>query len=82
MDAYIGRFVLVVVTPVVMGLAAWFSVWAAENLPGAPNIAAKDLGEIATGAVLGVALVAYKWLDNRGNHEVQEANIDAAGPQG
>lgn len=69
MDQYIGRIVAVVVTPVVMGASAWFATWASEHLPGAPEIAAKDLGELAAAGALGAALVLYKWLDNRGKHE-------------
>jgi len=51
-------------------LAGWLSQWAAENMPGAPNL---DSGEltIAFVAGAGVALGAvYKWLDNRGKYEL------------
>lgn len=69
MEAYIGRIVAVLVGPIVIGASAWFSTWAAENLPGAPNISAGDLGEVAAAGALGAALGLYKWLDNRGKHE-------------
>ena len=65
---YIGRIV-VVLSPIVLGLAAWFSSWAAENFPGAPQIDAEQLGQVAIAGVLGAAALIYKWLDNRGKYE-------------
>lgn len=70
MEQYIGRIVAVLVGPIVIGASAWFSTWAAKNLPGAPNIPAKELGELAVGGALASALLLYKWLDNRGKQEV------------
>jgi hypothetical protein len=68
-DQYIGRIVAVLVGPIVIGASAWFSTWAAKNLPGAPQIPAKELGEIAASGAVASALLLYKWLDNRGKHE-------------
>lgn len=68
MDKYIGRIV-VLITPVILGLAAWFSTWAAEHLPGAPNIPASDIAEVAVAGVLAAGAAIYKWLSNRGNFE-------------
>ena len=68
MEQYIGRIV-VIFSPILFGLAAWFSTWCADNLPGTPQIAPKDLGEIAVAGVLAAGLALYKWLDNRGKHE-------------
>jgi hypothetical protein len=69
MEQYIGRIVALVVGPLVVGASAWFSTWAAKNLPGAPNIPAKELGEVAAAGAVAAGLGIYKWLDNRGKHE-------------
>lgn len=69
MDQYVGRIVTFIVTPIVAGLAAWLVPWVAENFPGAPNLNANELAEIGVAAVVAVAAVAFKWLDNRGKFE-------------
>jgi hypothetical protein len=71
MEQYIGRIIALIVGPVVIGATAWFSTWAAENLPGAPNIPAKELGEIAAAGAVAAGLGIYQWLKNRGEYERQ-----------
>jgi hypothetical protein len=71
---YIGR-VVVVLSPIVLGLAAWFSAWAAENFPGAPQIDSEQLGQIAVAGVLAAGAAIYKWLDNRGQQELADPNV-------
>lgn len=72
MEAYIGRIVAVLVGPIVVGASAWFATWAAENLPGAPNISAGDLGEVAAAGALAAGLGIYQWLRNRGDYEARK----------
>lgn len=72
MEQYIGR-VVVVLSPIILGLAAWFSTWAADNLPGAPSIDSEQLGQIAVAGVLAAGAAVYKWLDNRGKYERGES---------
>lgn len=69
MDAYIGRIVTFVVTPIMAGIVAWFVPWAADHLPGAPNFDRDNLTLLGVSGVLAVGGVIYKWLDNRGKHE-------------
>jgi hypothetical protein len=72
---YVGRIVAFVVTPIVAGITAWFVPWAAENLPGHPNLDRDNLTLLAVAGVVAVGGAAYKWLDNRGKSEQIEASF-------
>lgn len=71
MDVYVGRIVAFVVTPITAGITAWLVPWAAEHLPGHPNLDGENLTLLAVAGVVAVGGAAYKWLDNRGKHELQ-----------
>lgn len=69
MDPYIGRIVTFVLTPILAGIVAWFVPWAAENLPGAPNLDKDNLTLLGVSGVVALGGAIYKWLDNRGKYE-------------
>lgn len=69
MKAYTGRIVAFVVTPITAGVTAWFVPWAAEHLPGHPNLDRDNVTLLAVAGVVSVGASAYKWLENRGKHE-------------
>lgn len=70
MDQYVGRIVAFVVTPLVTGVTAWLVPWAAEHLPGHPNLDRDNLTLLGVAGVIAVGGAAWKWLDNRGKHEL------------
>ena len=69
MDEYVGRIVAFIVTPIVAGITAWLVPWAAENLPGHPNLNGDQVTLLAVAGIVAVGGVAYKWLENRGKFE-------------
>jgi hypothetical protein len=71
---YIGRIVTLL-SPVFAGVAGWVATLAAEYLPGAPDLDEAELTAIFVAGALAAAGVLFKWIDNRGDHEVQEAAI-------
>lgn len=73
---YIGRIVTGVVTPILAGLSASFAIWAADNLPGSPQVDDTALATVGAAAALAVGAAIYKWLDNLGKHERQQAELD------
>jgi len=69
MDEYVGRIVAFVVTPIVAGITAWLVPWAAEHLPGHPNLDGDQVTLLAVAGIVAVGGVVYKWLENRGKFE-------------
>ena len=82
LEEYIGRIVAVVVTPVVSGLSGAFAIWAAENLPGAPELDATALAAIGSAAALAAAGALIQWLHNRGKYEERQDLLTQGGDQG
>lgn len=71
---YIGRIVAFVLTPVLLPLATSFAVWAQDFL--GVNLSGDQLTAYVVTFVIGLALVIYKWLANRGEWERAIAWID------
>ena len=67
-NPYLGRIV-VILSPIFLGIGAWLATWIADNLPGNPEISGEDVQFVILGAFLALAGIVYKWLDNRGKHE-------------
>jgi hypothetical protein len=73
LEQYIGR-VVVVLTPVFAGLAGWLATWAADHLPGNPQL---DSGEITAIFVAGAGAATsalLSWL--KGRREYEERRSD------
>lgn len=80
MEQYIGRIVAFVLTPILLTVVTPLAVWAQAKL-GVHLDPAEVVAYIVTIGT-GIALVAYKWLHNRGEFEkgVQLLeNLHAAG---
>lgn len=67
-NPYLGRIV-VLITPIFVGIAGWLTQWVADHFPGAPNLDAGELSLIFVAGALAAASAVYKWLDNRGKYE-------------
>lgn len=85
---YIGRFVAWALAPVL--LVAVPPVVHALNSALGTHFSNQQLSNIAIAIVVGLALVLYKWLHNRGKWEnflawlehVEKTGADVAGPPG
>ena len=69
---YLGRIV-VIVSPIFLGVGAWLATWIADSLPGNPEVNPEDIQFVILTAFVAIASLAYKWLDNRGKWEREEA---------
>lgn len=67
MEQYIGRIVAFVLTPLLLTVVTPLAVWAQAQL-GINLNPAEVVAYIVTVGT-GIALVAYKWLHNRGEFE-------------
>lgn len=67
MEQYIGRIVAFVLTPLLLTVITPLAVWAQAKL-GIDLNPAEIVAYIVTVGT-GIALVAYKWLHNRGEYE-------------
>lgn len=67
---YIGRIV-VLLTPIFAGVSGWICQLVADNFPGAPALEDGELTAIFVAGAGAAAAAVYKWLDNRGKHELQ-----------
>lgn len=76
MDQYIGRIV-VLITPLFAGVSGWIVAWIGENFPGAPTLDERELTALFIAGAGAAAAAIYKWLDNRGKFERNEA-VDGA----
>ena len=75
-----AKIVAGVLTPIISGLSASFAVWAAENLPGSPQVDDTTLTGIGAAAALAAGAVLFKYIDNRGKYERQQAELDNVPP--
>lgn len=68
--------IIVLLTPVFVGISGWICQWVADHFPGAPAL---DQGELTAvfvaGALAGVTVVA-QWLHGWQKHEARQAAAD------
>lgn len=83
-NPYIGRIV-VLLTPVFAGVAAWLVAWIAENLPGSPVVDGSELTALSVAGALAAGGAVIQWLNNRGKYEqgqelIAEVQAQEQGP--
>lgn len=73
-EAYIGRIVAGVVTPLLLPLAGAFAIWV--NKATGLDLDGAELTAYVGTVVTGVAAVGYKWLSNRGEYEKLKLELE------
>jgi hypothetical protein len=71
LETYISRIV-VVLTPIFAGLAGWVATWAAEHLPGGPQLDATEMTAIFVAGVGAAVSAVLAWLKGRREYEARE----------
>jgi uncharacterized BrkB/YihY/UPF0761 family membrane protein len=69
-NPYIGRIV-VLLTPILAGVAGYIAQLAAKYLPGAPELDQGELTAIFVAGAAAVIPVVVTWLYNLGKHETK-----------
>lgn len=72
-ESNIGRVVAFVITPIITTVTGVVTLWLTRNLGVHIDPAAAAAFVVTT--VGGVALGAFKWLENRGNWEVEVGKV-------
>jgi len=69
--SHVGRIVAFVLTPILLPLVGAGSVWAQDAI--GVNLDPNEVVAYVVAVVAGCALVAFKWLENRGRFELVAA---------
>lgn len=68
--------IVVLLTPIFAGLAGTFTSWAAQNLPGSPQLDSAELTALfVAGAATGLAAV-WKWLQGWQGYEARQWELE------
>ncbi len=70
--------IVVLLTPIFVGLSAALASWIADHFPGAPNLDTTELTAVMVLAAASALTAAAQWLHGWQKHEAKQAVIDAA----
>lgn len=73
LQSYIGRIVAFVLTPILLPAVGAISVWMQNSI--GIDLPVEAVVGYTISTTIGVALVIYKWLENRGRFEIAAAQV-------